>query len=78
MPTCDNCGEKVYSGRCVNCHEELYILDQYDELELPPPDEHSEFMERAREQQREVSRNAYKNMYREACDENNEWGNRGI
>jgi hypothetical protein len=25
---CDNCGSKVYSGACVNCHEEIYIMEQ--------------------------------------------------
>ena len=44
---CENCGCKVYNGRCTNCHEELYILDQYYELGMELPDENSEFMKKA-------------------------------
>jgi len=25
---CEDCGCKVYSGHCVNCHEETYIAEQ--------------------------------------------------
>lgn len=25
---CENCGERVYNGACVNCHEEVYIIEQ--------------------------------------------------
>ena len=54
---CEDCGCKVYSGRCNNCHEELYILDQYNELrgtehELPYPDEDSEFMKKVERHRR--------------------------
>ncbi len=28
MKTCEDCGCKVYSGHCVNCHEETYIAEQ--------------------------------------------------
>ena len=35
---CDNCGCKVYSGACVNCHEAVYIQDQYIDLEMEVPD----------------------------------------
>ena len=54
---CENCGCKMYSGKCTNCHEELYILDQYDELNMEYPDEDSAFMQKVREQQKEVSEN---------------------
>lgn len=30
--TCEDCGCKVYNGHCVNCHEEIYIEEQYIEL----------------------------------------------
>lgn len=34
---CDDCGCKVYDGRCLNCHEIEYIEDQYLEMgDLPP------------------------------------------
>jgi len=48
---CENCGCKVFSGRCANCHEELYILDQYIEL----PSEDTEFMMKVKTQLKEVS-----------------------
>lgn len=52
---CEDCGCKVYNGRCVNCHEELYILDQYDELEMPRPKDDTEFMQKVYEQQKQVA-----------------------
>lgn len=45
---CEDCGCKVYNGICTNCHEELYIEDQYYELNMPLPDEDSEFMKKAK------------------------------
>ena len=53
---CEDCGCKVYSGQCTNCHEELYILDQYYELDMPLPDEDSEFMKKANECRADVER----------------------
>jgi predicted ATP-dependent serine protease len=58
MKTCENCGERVYSGRCTNCHEELYILDQYIELNMDLPDKESEFMQKVEEQQKEIAKKA--------------------
>lgn len=52
---CEDCGCKVYNGRCTNCHEELYILDQYYEQHMELPDDESDFMKKVREQQIEVS-----------------------
>lgn len=52
---CEDCGCKVYSGRCTNCHEELFILDQYYEQEMEPPSEDSEFMKKVREQEKELA-----------------------
>ena len=54
-PTCEDCGCRVYEGRCVNCYEELNILDQYYELGMEQPDKDSEFMQRVREQQEEIA-----------------------
>ena len=56
---CENCGCKEYDGRCTNCHEELYILDQYDELngtdfELPYPTEDSDFMKKVKEHNEDI------------------------
>jgi hypothetical protein len=55
MNYCEDCGCKVFSGRCTNCHEELYILDQYYEENMPLPDEDSKFMEKVREQEIQVA-----------------------
>lgn len=41
---CNNCGCKVYNGACVNCDEEVFIMEQYYELDMPLPDEDSLFM----------------------------------
>lgn len=27
---CDDCGERVYDGYCTNCHEEVFIAEQYE------------------------------------------------
>ena len=39
MNYCPDCGCKVYSSGCVNCHEEIYIAEQYDELDMPMSEE---------------------------------------
>ena len=52
---CEDCGCKVYGNGCTNCNEELYILDQYDELEMERPSEDTDFMKKAREQQERLA-----------------------
>lgn len=32
MNYCPDCGCKMYNGACTNCHEEIYIAEQYHEL----------------------------------------------
>lgn len=32
MNYCPDCGCKMYNGACTNCHEEIYIAEQYNEL----------------------------------------------
>jgi hypothetical protein len=51
---CEDCGCKVYSGRCTNCHEELYILDQYYEQDMKLPDENSDFMKKVIQHENDV------------------------
>lgn len=58
---CEDCGCKMYSGRCTNCHEELYILDQYDELEMDYPDEDSEFMQKVRKEGKDIANKSNNN-----------------
>ena len=58
MPNkCEDCGSNTYSGRCVNCHEELYIVDQYIEQGLPLPDPQSDFMQSVIKQEENVKNN---------------------
>lgn len=61
---CEDCGCKVYDGRCTNCHEELYILDQYLELDMELPSEDSKFMKKVRECEYKVEQKL-KNLYNE-------------
>jgi hypothetical protein len=56
MATCENCGCKVYNGRCTNCHEELFILDQYYELGMKLPAEDSPFMQNVERAKEEIER----------------------
>jgi len=35
---CENCGSRVYGGYCVNCHEEVFIAEQYELDGEPVPD----------------------------------------
>lgn len=51
MKTCENCGHITTNGYCPNCDEEVFIMDQYNDLvgtehELPFPSKDSEFMRR--------------------------------
>lgn len=34
---CENCGEPEYNGACTNCHEAVYIADQYREFDMAMP-----------------------------------------
>lgn len=56
MNYCEDCGCKVFSGKCTNCHEELYILEQYEELNMPLPNDDTEFMQKVYEQQKQVAK----------------------
>lgn len=54
MSYCPDCGCKMYSGACTNCHEEIYIAEQYNELGMSMS---SEFQERVLE--KEIERENY-------------------
>ena len=53
---CINCGCKVYNGHCVNCHEETYIFQQYQEIEDDEWDEalSDEFVDKIIAQEKEA------------------------
>ncbi len=52
---CDDCGCKVYSGACTNCHEEVYIADQH--LEFGTYGNCSdEFKDKVESQERDIAR----------------------
>lgn len=57
MTHCENCGTRIYSGICPNCHEELYIFETQAEF-LPPLSD--EFASQVKEQRAEVVRQAEK------------------
>ena len=56
MAYCENCGCKEYNGACTNCHEEVYIADQYYELDIPLPDEGTEFMKKLHRHEKEIAK----------------------
>jgi len=62
MKYCENCGCKMYNGRCTNCHEELYILDQYYELGWELPHGDSDFMKKVEEQRKEIKSKKEQNL----------------
>ena len=57
MSYCDNCGCKVYNGACTNCHEAVYIQEQYIDLEMEVPDS---ITKKVAEHQKEIDQNLKK------------------
>jgi hypothetical protein len=55
MNYCEDCGCKIYSGKCTNCHEELCILDQYYEEGMKLPDPNSDFMKKVNKQKIDIA-----------------------
>ena len=62
MAHCENCGSRIGIHGCEWCNEELYILDQYQELDMQFPHEDSEFMKRANEQQMRIAKGIDKTL----------------
>lgn len=56
MGYCNNCGCREYNGACTNCHEEIYIAQQYYENGDYLPPENTEFTQRLRQAEREVKK----------------------
>lgn len=54
MNTCENCGSRVYRGACVNCHEEVYIMDQYEVDGVTKPPLSQEFVDKVQSQKEEI------------------------
>lgn len=52
---CPDCGCKVYTGHCVNCHEETYIMHQYHEDGIDH-ELSTEFTDKVNEQKVEAKR----------------------
>lgn len=50
MKTCPDCGCRKIGKRCTNCHEELFIRDQYIEDGLRMPDKNTDFMKKVAQQ----------------------------
>ena len=53
---CPDCGCKVYSGNCINCHEETFIYEQ-DSMNDVHVDFSPEFMEKVNEQAKLKAKN---------------------
>lgn len=51
--SCNDCGHKIGKHGCIYCNEESYIVDQYIEEGMALPGEHTEFMRKYREQQKQ-------------------------
>lgn len=48
---CEDCGCAKYGKRCTNCHEELFIADQYQEQSMELPSKESYFMKKVNDLQ---------------------------
>lgn len=55
MKTCENCGCRIYDGACENCHEEIYIERQYEDLKMQVP---KVISDKAEEQRKEIDSRA--------------------
>jgi len=53
---CENCGCTAYDGACTNCHEEVYIEDQYHALGMQLPDQDSDFMQTLTKKHQDIDR----------------------
>jgi len=53
MDSCENCGCRVYSGACVNCNEEIFIAEQYEDLGMDLPEENTDFRKRLDKSEKE-------------------------
>jgi hypothetical protein len=63
MAHCENCGSRIGIHGCEWCNEELYIIDQYLEEEMELPSDDSEFMQKAKEQQKRIDNGIDKTIY---------------
>ena len=59
MNHCPDCGCPTYNGRCTNCDEELFIIDQYEDLNMTLPNDDTEFMKRANSSIEKISKNSH-------------------
>jgi len=57
--TCDDCGEKVYGGYCTNCHEEVFIAEQYELDGETVPDALLEKIAEFKPKDRQIARDVY-------------------
>jgi hypothetical protein len=54
MGYCSDCGCKKYNGACTNCHEEIYIAQQYHDNGDSLPHENTEFTKKLRECEKQI------------------------
>lgn len=60
MKHCEDCGCKVYNGACTNCHETVYIQDQYIDQGIPLPGPDTQFMKEVAEQTADINKTKLK------------------
>lgn len=58
MSHCEDCGCKVYNGACTNCHEAVYIEQQYYDLDMDINECSDSFKNEIAEAHRDINRKA--------------------
>jgi hypothetical protein len=56
---CDDCGERVYGGFCTNCHEEVFIAQQYEIDGEPVPETLLDKIAEFEPKQQRIARDIY-------------------
>lgn len=49
---CEDCGCRKYDGACINCHEEIYIEQQYIDLNMAIP---KSILDKANEHRKKIA-----------------------
>ena len=53
---CENCGCRVYNGKCQNCHEIEYIEEQYLQEDMPCPQSIQDDAKASREERKRLKK----------------------
>lgn len=55
MSYCSDCGCKVYNGACTNCHEAVYIEQQYYDLGMDTSEWSNEFKKEVADAHKDIN-----------------------